>query len=221
MSDKTVVELQNVDLSYRRSGEILRNLGLSVDAGGTAVISGGPGSGKSSIAELLVGLKFPRSGSVEVFGEQLRPGRRRALDRVRRKVGGVGGIFGLMPSYTVAENITYPLVVNGASKRFCKERLFKMLTEFSLLKKAGDYPHTLTRVEMTLVQLARASVAEQPLLLIDEPMAGLDQTTARRVFEYLYKASVSGRTMILLVSDRPSEALPNSTYYELKGGTLQ
>ncbi len=221
VSDRIVVELTNVDLGYRRGGEIFRNLNFRIEAGRTAVITGGPGSGKTSIAELLVGLKFATGGSVEAFGDMVRPGRKRTLNRVRRKIGGVGGIFGLVPSYTVAENITFPLVVAGVRKRTRKERLFKMLTEFSLLKKAADYPHTLTRVEHTLVQLARASVADQPLLLIDEPMAGLDQVTARRVWEYLVNASISGRTMILLMSDRPASELPNSTYYEIKGGTLQ
>lgn len=221
MSDKAIVELNNVDLSYRRGGEIFRNLEFRLEPGQTAVISGGPGSGKTSLAELLVGTRFAQSGSVEVFGEILRPHRRRAINRVRQKIGGVGGLFGLVPSYTVAENITYPLVVAGLRKRHRKERLFKMLTEFSLLKKAADYPHTLTRVEKTLVQLARASVAEQPLLVIDEPMAGLDQATAARVFEYLVRASHSGRTMILLTSDRPAGEIPNCTYHQISGGSLQ
>ena len=221
MSDRVLVEFSNVDLSYRRGGGILRNFSLTIRAGEAVVITGGPGSGKTSVAELLVGTKFSDSGSVEVFDEILRSGRRRALNRVRRKIGGVGGIFGLVPSYTVAENITFPLVIAGMRKRTRKERLLKMLTEFSLLKKAGDYPHTLTRVEQTLVQLARASIADQPLLVIDEPMAGLDQATAARVFEYLVQASFSGRTMLLLVSDRPAGEIPNSIYHEIKQGTLE
>lgn len=220
MSDRVLVEFSNVDLSYRRGGEIFRNFSLTIRAGETVVITGGPGSGKSSVSELLVGTKFADSGSVEVFEEMLRPGRRRALNRVRRKIGGVGGIFGLVASYTVAENITFPLVIGGMRKRARKERLLKMLTEFSLLKKAGDYPSTLTRVEHTLVQLARASIADQPLLVIDEPMAGLDQATAARVFDYLVRASISGRTMILLMSDRPPGEIPNSTFYQITGGSL-
>jgi ABC-type ATPase involved in cell division len=221
MSDRVLVDFSNVDLSYRRGGEILRNFSLTIRAGETVVITGGPGSGKTSVAELLVGTKFADSGAVEVFDEVLRPGRRRALNRVRRRIGGVGGIFGLVPSYTVAENITLPLVIAGVRKRTRKERLLKMLTEFSLLKKAGDYPDTLTRVEHTLVQLARASIADQPLLVIDEPMAGLDQATAARVFEYLVQASVSGRTMVLLSSDRPPGEIPNSAFYEIVAGRLQ
>ncbi|HOD66594.1 MAG TPA: ATP-binding cassette domain-containing protein [candidate division Zixibacteria bacterium] len=220
MPDTAIVELSNVDLAYPRSGELFRNLSLSVRPGETAVITGGPGSGKTTIAELLVGRKFADAGSVEVFGENLRRGRGRALNRVRRRLGGVGGIFGLVPTYTAADNITYPLVLAGVRKRARKERLLRMLTEFSLLTRAQDYPATLTRVEQTLVQLARASIADQPLLVIDEPMAGLDTATARRVFEYLVKASLSGRTMVLLMSDHPPGTLPNSTSYVIREGRL-
>lgn len=220
MTDRVIVEFSNVDLSYRRSGEIFRNLSLTVRSGETAIIKGGPGSGKTSLAELLVGRKFVDGGAVEVFDEVLRPGRTRALNRVRRHIGGVGGIFGLVPSYTVAENICFPLVLAGMGKRYQKEHLLKMLTEFSLLKKASEYPRTLTRIESTLVQLARASIAEQPLLVIDEPMAGLDSSTASRVFEYLVKASLSGRAMILLMSEYPQGTLPNSTSYVIAEGAL-
>ncbi|HOZ09098.1 MAG TPA: ATP-binding cassette domain-containing protein, partial [candidate division Zixibacteria bacterium] len=75
MPDTAIVELSNVDLAYPRSGELFRNLSLSVRPGETAVITGGPGSGKTTIAELLVGRKFADAGSVEVFGENLRRGR--------------------------------------------------------------------------------------------------------------------------------------------------
>ena len=209
MTDRVIVELSNIDLSYRRGGEIFRNLSLTVRSGKTAIIKGGPGSGKTSLAELIVGRKFVDGGAVEIFDEVLRPGRKRALNRVRRHIGGVGGIFGLVPSYTVAENICFPLVLAGMGKRYQKEHLLRMLTEFSLLKKASDYPATLTRIEHTLVQLARASIADQPLLLIDEPMAGLDHSTAARVFEYLMKASLSGRAMVLLMSEYPPGTLPD------------
>jgi len=125
-----------------------------------------------------------------------------------------------MPSLTVAENITFPLVLSGERRKVQRERLLKMLTEFSLLKQAGEYPRSLTRVENTLVQLARASVAHQPLILIDEPLAGLDRKTYQRIFEYLISVSLSGRSMIILSSDTLPQQLPNADYYQIVDGAL-
>ena len=217
---RTVVELNNVYLESDRGAQIFNNLSFTLGAGRSALIIGAAGSGKTTLVELLVGERFAQSGSVEVFGNHLKHGATRVIKRVRKKVGGVGGIFALMPSLTVAENITFPLILTGHGRRFRQERLLKMLTEFSLLKRAGDYPRILTRVENTLVQFARASVIHQPLMLIDEPLAGLDRATYQRIFDHLAAVSLSGRSMIIVSSEMTEGQLPNTDHYHLANGIL-
>ena len=220
MAQDVLVELNNVYLKSDRGGQVFRDLSFTLEAGRSAVITGAAGSGKTSLAELLVGLRPVQSGSVEVMGQTIKAKKVRTIKQVRRKIGGVGGIFGLMPSLTVAENITFPLVLAGERRRIRRERLLKMLTEFSLLKQAGEYPHSLTRVENTLVQFARASIAHQPLMLIDEPLAGLDRKTYQWIFEFLVSVSLSGRSMIILSSEILSRELPNTDYYQIIDGAL-
>lgn len=220
MAQDILVELNNVYLKSDRGGQVFRDLSFTLEAGRSAVITGAAGSGKTSLAELLVGLRPVQSGSVEVMGQTIKAKKVRTIKQVRRKIGGVGGIFGLMPSLTVAENITFPLVLAGERRRVRRERLLKMLTEFSLLKQAGEYPHSLTRVENTLVQFARASIAHQPLMLIDEPLAGLDRKTYQWIFEFLISVSLSGRSMIILSSEILSRELPNTDYYQIIDGAL-
>ncbi|UCE23732.1 MAG: ATP-binding cassette domain-containing protein [Candidatus Zixiibacteriota bacterium] len=221
MSDRTVVNLSNVYLTSDRGFEVFQDLNFSLKAERSAIITGAAGSGKSLLVELLIGRRFADSGSVEVLGEALnKPGRRRIIKRVRRQIGGVGGIFALVPSYTVSENITFPLVLGAARKKVRKERLMKMLTEFSLLKQAGTLPQRLTRVEHTLVQLARATVANQPLIIIDEPLAGLDQKTYERIYEYMVKLALSGRSMIILSGETLPTNFPNTDRYQIMNGAL-
>ncbi len=220
MAQDVLVELNNVYLKSDRGGQVFRDLSFTLEAGRSAVITGAAGSGKTSLAELLVGLRPVQSGSVEVMGQTIKAKKVRTMKQVRRKIGGVGGIFGLMPSLTVAENITFPLVLAGERRRVRRERLLKMLTEFSLLKQAGEYPPSLTRVENTLVQFARASIAHQPLMLIDEPLAGLDRKTYQWIFEFLVSVSLSGRSMIILSSEILSRELPNTDYYQIIDGAL-
>ncbi|MEA1981135.1 MAG: ATP-binding cassette domain-containing protein [candidate division Zixibacteria bacterium] len=220
MSEKIIVELNNIFKQSDRGFQLFKDLNFSLKAGETAVIIGGAGSGKSSLIELIIGERFPDEGSIEVFGVQVKKHRKGRLKKIRRKIGGVGGLFSLVPSFTVSENITFPLVLNAEKKAIKKERLFKMLTEFSLLKQAKEYPRKLTRVESSLVQYARASIANQPLLIIDEPLAGLDKHTYKRIFDYLVKVSLSGRSMIVLCSEMPEETIPNTKFYRLENGTL-
>jgi len=219
--DEFIIEIANVYLDTGKGDEIFRNLNFSLKSGRTAIITGGPGSGKTSFVELITGRNFAKSGSVEVFGNIIKSGKNRIINKVRKLIGGVGGVFELIPSYTVAQNIAFPIVVAAKSKKYRHERTLKMLTEFSLINRAGDYPHDLTRVQKTLVQFARASVANQPLIIIDEPSAGLDHTTSERIFKYLHEVSISGHSMIILCSENINYELPNMDYYEIKNGVLE
>jgi D-methionine transport system ATP-binding protein len=220
MSQSKIVEMQNVSLKSDRGAQIFKNLNLKLDVGRSAIIQGPAGSGKSSLVQLLIGLRRADSGSVEVLGESIGGWSSQKINRLRRKIGGVGGHFELIPSYTVAENISFPLILAGERRKARKEKLLKMLSEFSLIKQAGEYPQKLTRVEKTLVQFARASVASQPLMIIDEPSSGLDTRTYSRIHEFLVKSSFSGRSMIILTSETGGEILPNADYFQLKGGEL-
>jgi len=220
MSDEIIVELNNVFLKSDRGAPVFQDLNFKLVAGRSAVITGAAGSGKSMLAELLVGRRFADQGSVELFGQVVKRSKKRAIKKVRRKTGGIGGIFDLVPSFTVAETIIFPMVLVGERKKVRKERLLNMLTEFSLLKQATERPDRLTRVERTLVQFARASVANQPLIIVDEPLAGLDQKTYERIFEYMIKISCSGRSAIFLSAETLPREIPNSDSYQLINGAL-
>jgi putative ABC transport system ATP-binding protein len=216
-----VVELDGIYVRNDRGGYVFRDLTLKIEPGQSAIIEGSSGSGKTTLAELLIGVRRPERGTMRLFGREIKPGRKRAVREARRKIGGVGGPFDLVPSLSVAENITLPLVISAERKKVQRERLLKMLSEFSLLKLAGRYPASLTRVERTLVQIARAAIGNQPLMIIDEPSAGLDPVTYERVAEFLVRIAVSGRSMILLVSQQPPGKIPNSRHYRLTNGVLE
>jgi putative ABC transport system ATP-binding protein len=218
--EQPLVELTNIYLQNDRGGYVFEDLSLTIEAGQSIMVVGAAGSGKSSLVELLVGLRFAERGSVEAFGHLLARGRNRRIRAVRNKIGGVGGTFGLLPGLTVAENISLPLIIAGIRKRQQGERLLAALTEFSLLNQASEYPHRLTRVEKTLVQFARASVANQPLIIIDEPLAGLDQKTFRRIHEYLVRIALSGRSMLILASEDIPREIPQCRKQELISGAL-
>jgi ABC-type lipoprotein export system ATPase subunit len=216
----TIVHLSNIQVRTKRGEELFSGLNFMLQSERSAVIIGGAGSGKSTLFELLLGMQRPMSGTIELFGEQFQRPSGRQLRRIRRKIGGVGGPFALVPSLTVAENIQMPQIIAGERAEHQKERMLKLLGEFSLLNHAGQYPASLTRVEQMLVQIARASIAYQPLMIIDEPSAGLDSRTYARVFEYLIQASQSGRSLIILSSEKPPMEIPNSDTYAISGGML-
>ncbi len=221
VTDPPIVELANIVLKGRSGGTVFSDLSLSLNPGFSAFITGPAGSGKTSMIDLILGRRAPESGAVEVFGQLVKPKKKRQLTKLRAKIGGVGGPFELIPLLTVAKNIELPLIINGERKKIRQERLQKSLSDFSILKQANLYPSELTRVENTMVQLARASVAGQSLLLIDEPLAGLDSRTYSRILEHLFKIVASGRSMIILGSAPPTEKLPQTIVKSLVEGELK
>ncbi|RME30409.1 MAG: ATP-binding cassette domain-containing protein [Candidatus Zixiibacteriota bacterium] len=217
---EAIVQLNNVYLKSDRATEVFRDLSLTIQPGESVLVVGSAGSGKTLLTHLLLGLRFPESGAVELFGELVKKRRQGRLRKLRRKIGGVGGPFQLLPTLTAGDNITLPLVVAGEPRRVIRDRLRKVLTEFSLLRQASAFPHQLTRVEQTLVLFARASIANQPLLIVDEPLAGLDLKTADRIYKWMTRVAVSGRSMLILSSDTLGIELPNCRQYRLENGVL-
>lgn len=216
-----LVDLANVRLKSRTGGTVFSDLNLTIQPGYSVFVTGPAGSGKTSLADLLLGRRFADSGSVEVFGRLVKPGKKRLIQKIRSRIGGVGGVFELLPSLNVARNIELPLILAGERKKVRREKLQKYLAEFSLLKQASLFPGELTRVENMMAQLARASVASQPLMIIDEPLAGLDSQTYRRVLDYLFKVVVSGRSMIMLGSEPPNRQIPQTEVRHLVDGELK
>ncbi len=218
--DANALDLHQVTYTTDRGDTLFRNLDLTLRQGESLVIVGAAGTGKTRLLDILIGRTFADSGSVEVLGEELRKRRWGAVRRVRRRIGGVGGPFDLIPSFTVAKNLSIPMILAGESRKVRHERLFTTLADMSLLNLAKTYPFQLTRVERTMVQLARATIANQPLVLIDEPAAGVDPATYERVFGYLTKLILSGRSLLIVSAEPPQQDLPHTTVRFFHEGTL-
>ena len=216
-----LIDIQHLKVKNERGDFIFTDLCLNLQPGQSVIITGPAGSGKTTIAELLVGLRYPMEGTMELFGESIKLGRRRQMRKFRRKIGGVGGPWGLIPSMTVTENILLPLVIAGERPKTQRDRLRRMLNEFGLSKVSNQRPANLTRVENTLCQIARASIANQPLVVLDEPSAGLDTPTYQHVCEFMVKASVSGRSMLVLSSELPPQEIPGSVHHRIVNGRLE
>jgi ABC-type multidrug transport system ATPase subunit len=219
--DESILELVDVSFDNDAGVRIFDGLNLSLAPGETAVVIGPTGAGKTSLVELIIGHRFIRSGSVFLFGKKLNPRNELLLSSFRRKIGGVGSVFKLIPDQTVFQNLVLPLTIRGESKSFQKMKTERVLTEFNLQTMRNDPAYSLSRGQKTMVILARAIIADQPLLLIDEPLSGLDEKITAEVDERLKKLAVSGHSMIILTTGQTGLTIPGVSEYYLKSGKLQ
>ncbi len=218
---KQAIELIDISLTSKFGDKIFDGLNFALPSGGTAVIGGPPSIKKIALIELIFGSYPPNAGVVLLFEKKLDTKKGRIVSRMRKQIGGVGGVFDLVSYQTVYENVNYPLILNSVSRSARKKKVLQKLGEYGLLGKKLKKAENLSREDKILVLLARATIADQPILLIDEPLAGLDSEMATKVIGILNNLSVAGHSMLILTTDSSALKLPNARVYFFENGTLK
>lgn len=216
----TTVEVNNVYLKSRREEAVFANLNLSLSAQSATLILGGPGSGKTTLTALLIGNRFPDSGSIEVLGAAIERRRVGVIQLLRRQIGLVGEVSPLITSLTVAENIKIPHEILGSKKRLIRERTDELLFDLGLTAVADSYPRALTRAEYGSAQLARALSSRQKVLIFDEPAARFDAAAMTKISKSVQKAK-SEYCTILVLSSVKWDFLDYNQVKTLVSGSLQ
>ena len=181
---------------------IIRGIDLSISSGETVGLIGPSGSGKSTLLMVLAGLEPASQGQVIVSGHDYANMDEDALSRFRRSsVGIVFQSFHLVPTMTAVENVALPLELAGVASAF--EKAEAMLEEVGLAHRLAHYPAQMSGGEQQRTALARALVANPPVLFADEPTGNLDQNTGRQIMDLILRlAEERGTTVLLITHDR-------------------
>jgi putative ABC transport system ATP-binding protein len=164
----------------------LDRVSMRVEAGEFLAIAGPSGSGKSTLLNLIGCIDKPTSGRILVNGVDtttLSPARTTVLRR--EKIGFVFQTFNLIPVFTAAENVEYPLLVQGLDSGDRRRRVMEALESVALLARANHRPDLLSGGERQRVAVARAIVHRPALVLADEPTANLDTHNATQLIELM------------------------------------
>ncbi|MBN9006781.1 MAG: ABC transporter ATP-binding protein [Rhizobiales bacterium] len=179
-----MLNVQNLTKTYRSAQEritVLRGASLRVEAGESVALTGESGSGKSTLLHLIAGLDQADSGSIRLDNTEvtgLADQDRAALRRDR--LGLVFQQFNLIPSLTVADNLTFQSGIAGRHDHRWQGELVERLGLGDLLKR---YPEQLSGGQQQRVAIGRALAVRPPLLLADEPTGNLDEATADEVMD--------------------------------------
>lgn len=194
------------DVSYRvGSREILRAINLAVNEGETLVLLGRSGSGKTTLMKLVNRLLEPTRGDIEFAGV---PVRTRDVIELRRSIGYVIQDGGLLPHFTVAQNIALVPTLNGTPPADVKQRVLVLMDAMRLPREyASRYPRQLSGGEKQRVGIARALAANPKLLLLDEPFASLDPVTRYELQQHFLELRRKFKQTAIFVTHDIREAL--------------
>ena len=217
-----VLKLNSIQKSFRTNeGEVpvLSDISLSLFAGETLALRGESGSGKSTLLHIAGALELPDGGSVEIAGKNLSEMDDAERAAVRRTdVAIIFQQFNLIPSLTVASNITFQANLSGPVD---KTKIEKIVSALGLMDQMKKYPEALSGGQQQRVAIARALVAEPKLLLADEPTGNLDEKTAQAVLEQMLKLVAETDTALMVVTHSQNVAARMDRQLLLIEGQLQ
>jgi branched-chain amino acid transport system ATP-binding protein len=189
----SLLRLQDVDTYY---GEIhiLQQLSLEVAKGELVCLLGGNASGKSTTLKTILGLVRPRSGTVELDGEDVTA--KNTSYRIARGMAIVPENRRLFAPMTVLENLQMGAYLEKSS---FDEQLEKVLGLFPVLKeRRKQLAGTLSGGEQQMVAMGRALMSKPKLLLMDEPSMGLAPILVERNFEIIQQVHESGVAVLVV-----------------------
>ena len=194
------VRLDHVSKSFG-SRRVLEDVSFDVPAGCGFVILGRSGTGKSVTLRHIIALVRPDSGRVFVQGEEVSVLTGADLSRVRRSVGFLFQNAALFDSISVGENVAFPLRRHTRlADAEIRSRALQKLASVGLEQEYDRMPAALSGGMRKRAGLARALVLDPPILLVDEPSAGLDPITSDEIDTLLLELKQKGGTTIIVVT---------------------
>ena len=164
------IVVKNLSISFDKD-TLVSELNFKIKNGEVAIIIGESGAGKSSLLNVIAGLKKPDSGSIHLNGKLICDSIS-SLDPHKRNIGYVFQDFALFPHINAEKNIRF--AENSNSKKFFD----KYITELKLKKHIIKMPHELSGGQQQRVAIVRALMMSPELLILDEPLSNLDKETA-------------------------------------------
>ena len=197
-----MIELEHLTKIYGQGDEnlcVLEDVTLTIKRGKFTVLLGPSGSGKSTLLNLIAMLAKPTSGTIRVDGQNITAMKSETARSALRlkKMGFVFQFDGLLPEFSLLENVDMPALMRGKPN---PQKAQKLLENLGLGAISHKLPADLSGGEKQRASIARALRNDPPLLLADEPTGNLDAARKQQVFEDFARMSREKGLTILMVT---------------------
>jgi phospholipid/cholesterol/gamma-HCH transport system ATP-binding protein len=187
-TESPALEFRNVAFSFDER-QVLSDVNFKLERGEMIFLTGASGSGKSSLMRLAIALDHPDSGQVLIEGRDVGPLKESELLTLRgERMGIVFQEDSLFTSMSVYENVAFRLVEHGVDEAEVGKQVTEVLKFVGLYQDAQRLPYELSGGMRRRLEIARALVGWPPIMLFDEPAAGLDPLTSAQVLDLIIRA---------------------------------
>jgi ABC-type lipoprotein export system ATPase subunit len=183
--------------------QVLKGISFTIEKGDFMVIFGPSGCGKSTLLHQLLGLEEPTTGSVTILGKNIYNGWLED-DRSEFRKEHIGMVYqqpNWIKSLTVAENVSFPLLLLGTEKAQAQTLALEELKVVNMQDWAGYLPGELSSGQQQKVSLARAMITNPEIIVADEPTGNLDFESGEELMKLLVPLTQNGKTVIMVTHD--------------------
>lgn len=199
--DNIVIRTNKLVKSFGEN-HVLKGFDLELNRGENLVVLGKSGSGKSVLIKCMVGLLYPDSGLVSVFGKEIPKLTQLELDELRTKIGFLFQSSALYDSMTVRENLEFPLRRHWMhkTKDEVNELVMEALKNVGLERAVDLMPSELSGGMRKRIGLARTLILKPEIMLYDEPTTGLDPITGREISNLIVAIQEKYHTSSIIIT---------------------
>ncbi len=217
-----ILRVEHLSRTYGKGENLVKavdDVSFSVEQGEFVAIIGASGSGKSTLLHMIGGVDRPTSGSIWINGKdisQLGPDQL-AIFR-RRQIGIIYQFYNLIPILTVAENITLPCELDGAT--VAPERLQELLDTLGLADRRNHLPNELSGGQQQRVSIGRALIQNPALMLADEPTGNLDSRASEEIVSLLRMSNKKYHQTVIIITHDPEVAKQADRIIAIEDGRI-
>jgi cobalt/nickel transport system ATP-binding protein len=196
-----MIELKHVNFSYVGQRAAIHDVSLQVESGDIFTIIGSNGSGKSTLLQLMGGLLFPVRGEILFHGENITENGLKDQTFNRSFRSRIGFVFQNPDSQlfcpTVLDELLFAPLQIGIQEKIARQRASEVMKMLAITSLSDRPTYMLSGGEKKRVAIGSVLTVNPEVLLLDEPVSGLDPKTRSFLIELIFRLNEAGKTIII------------------------
>ncbi len=204
MENHIAIKCKNIKKCYgigEARVEALRGVDLEIAEGELTLLVGPSGSGKTTLLSIITTILTPDEGELFLLGREV--SKMSEDEKAQFCLHNLGMVFQslvLVPTLTVAENISLPLLVAGHSEQSANIKAINLLRQMNIANKALVSPDLLSKGQQQRVAIARAMINDSKIIVCDEPTSALDHVAGNDIMLLLKELALKNKKTVLVVT---------------------
>jgi putative ABC transport system ATP-binding protein len=198
------IECKGVKKSYGKNEtriDALKGIDLTIDSGLLTLLVGPSGSGKTTLLSIITTILTPDEGQLLLLGKDInRMSENEKAEFCLKNLGVVFQSLFLIPTLTVEENISLPLLIAGETLSQANAKSMEILVKMNLAHRSASAPSDLSKGQQQRIAIARAIVNDAKIIVCDEPTSSLDHVVGNEIMTILHNLAKTSSKAVLVVT---------------------